>query len=67
MCRELHLNRLRMKIISLSEMSDFLELSTIESTSNLGWAVIHTGKDENGREYVLTNDCYGNAGLTIQN
>jgi len=56
-----------MKIISLSEMSDFLELSTIESTSNLGWAVIHTGKDENGREYVLTNDCYGNAGLTIQN
>lgn len=52
-----------MRVLNISQTSDFLETANIETTVDCGHAIIHTGTTEAGSRFVLVNDCHGDSSL----
>lgn len=53
-----------MQHLNLEQAADFLEGATIDSTTDLGHAITHTGTTAAGVRFVLVNDCHGRTMLT---
>lgn len=49
-----------MKTLSLEQTADYLETAEIQTSVNLGYAVIHQGISDAGHRFVLLNDWQGN-------
>lgn len=52
-----------MQHLNLQQAADYLEAATIESTTDHGHAITHTGTSAAGTRFVLANDCDGEAVL----
>ena len=53
-----------MKLLDLQQTADYLELSSIDHTIDMGHAIIHTGKNVGGVDFVLVNNTNGKAVIT---
>lgn len=53
-----------METLSLEQTADYLEAAEIQTSVNLGYAVIHQGINEAGCSFVLLNDWQGNTVIT---
>lgn len=48
-----------MQHLNLQQAADYLEAAIIESTTDQGHAITHTGISAAGTPFVLVNDCHG--------
>ena len=48
-----------MQNLTLAQVADILETSTIESTVDHGHTIVHSGTTEAGNRFVLTNSYSG--------
>ncbi|MGC3963424.1 MAG: hypothetical protein QM803_08895 [Rhodocyclaceae bacterium] len=53
-----------MQSLTLEAVADFLEVANIESSQDMGFAVIHTGLSSFGERFVLVNDYRGHSVIT---
>lgn len=53
-----------MQHLNLQQAADYLEAATIDSTTDHGHAIAHTGISAAGTRFVLVNDCHGRTVLS---
>lgn len=53
-----------MQHMTMQQTADYLEAATIDSTTDSGHAIIHSGISAAGTRFVLVNDCHGRTALT---
>lgn len=53
-----------MQHLNLEQAADYIEAAIIESTTDIGHAIIHTGTSTTGARFVLVNDCHGQTMLS---
>ena len=53
-----------MRNLTLAETADFLELATIATSTDHGFAIVHVGVCEFGESFVLVNDSSGKTVVT---
>ncbi|MCC4115292.1 hypothetical protein LLG90_08020 [Aromatoleum toluclasticum] len=53
-----------MRHLNQQQAADYLEAATIDSTTDLGHVITHTGTTAAGVRFMLVNDCHGRTVLT---
>lgn len=53
-----------MNQLSLEQTAEYLEMANIQTSLNLGFAILHTGKNAVGADFVLLNDFMGESVVT---
>lgn len=48
-----------MLYLTIEQAADYLETATIDRTIDAGHAIVHTGKNAAGVEFVMMNDASG--------
>ncbi len=55
-----------MQLLTIQQAADYLEVASVESSTDHGFAVTHTGRNAAGVRFVMVNDASGDTTLTEQ-